>query len=362
MNRRIHLNSSDPGFTTWADGAACRQAIRTGSRSFHLASLLLPEATRWSAHAMYAFCRSADDAIDEAADPAAAVAGVHHRLNRIYAGDPCDLPSDRAFADIVVRFNIPRCVPDALLEGFCWDAEGRRYETLGDLVAYSVRVASTVGVMMALVMGVRHRGVLARACDLGIAMQLTNIARDVGEDARAGRLYLPREMMREAGIDPEKWLETPAFSAPLAQVTAQLLQVAQSYYERSERGIAALPRNCRAAIWAARRIYAAIGDGVALNDYNSVDRRAITSARSKLYHLCAAVAGARLEARSHAEPLPNNPPAMEAAFLVDAVTLHPLDTEPEIRLKPLWDYGGWGRDLFDLLDRVEQRRRAGSAL
>ena len=151
---------------------------------------------RWSAHAMYAFCREADDAIDEADDPELAIAGMYERLNLIYAGTPSDSAADRAFADIVGRFAIPRCVPDALLEGFCWDTIGQEYETLSDVVSYAVRVASTVGVMMTLVMGRRERNVLARASDLGIAMQLTNIARDVGEDARNGRLYLPRQMLR----------------------------------------------------------------------------------------------------------------------------------------------------------------------
>ena len=97
-------------------------------------------------------------------------------------------------------------MPDALFEGLQWDCEGRRYEDLEALHAYAARVAGAVGVMMALLMGVRDADALARACDLGVAMQLTNIARDVGEDARAGRLYLPLDWLREAGLDPAAFL------------------------------------------------------------------------------------------------------------------------------------------------------------
>ena len=99
----------------------------------------------------------------------------------------------------------------------CWKAwpgtrEVRRYETLQDLDAYAARVAGSVGAMMTLVMGQRAPEIVARACDLGVAMQLTNIARDVGEDARAGRLYLPLQWLREAGIDPDAWLAKPVFT------------------------------------------------------------------------------------------------------------------------------------------------------
>ena len=99
--------------------------------------------------------------------------------------------------------RIPRALPEALLEGFAWDAAGRRYETLDEVEHYAARVAGCVGAMMTLVMGRRDPAILARACDLGVAMQLTNICRDVGEDARAGRLYLPLAWLRDNGIDPD---------------------------------------------------------------------------------------------------------------------------------------------------------------
>ncbi len=206
------------------DLVRCREILREGSKSFHAASLLLPARVRAPASAVYAFCRVADDAVD-AVSPREAPASLERlrgRLDRAYAGAPNDHPVDRAFADVVRRYDIPRAVPDALLEGFAWDVEGRRYETLSDVLAYSARVASAVGVMMTLLMGPRARGVHARACDLGAAMQLTNICRDVGEDARNGRVYLPTDWLVEEGIDPDAFVRDPRFTPALGRVVRRL--------------------------------------------------------------------------------------------------------------------------------------------
>jgi phytoene synthase len=199
-----------------ADLAACRELLRNGSRTFLAASLLLPRAVHEPACALYAFCRLADDAVDGAdasGDTTSAVQRLRERLALAYAGTPRPLAADRALADVVARFAIPRALPEALIEGFEWDATGRRYDTLQELSDYAARVAGSVGAMMSLVMGVRSAEAVARACDLGVAMQLSNIARDVGEDARMGRLYLPRQWLREAGIDADAWLAQPVYSA-----------------------------------------------------------------------------------------------------------------------------------------------------
>ena len=117
----------DSGFADPADLAACRQLLSNGSHSFYAASFVLPKALREPAAALYAFCRVADDAIDdEQYDRRAALARLHERLDRIYAGRPAPAPVDRAFAGVVDRYHMPRALPDALLEGFDWDAEGRR--------------------------------------------------------------------------------------------------------------------------------------------------------------------------------------------------------------------------------------------
>jgi len=174
-----------------ADIHACHEILTRGSKSFVAASRLLPKRLHDRTAALYAFCRVADDAVDLGTDVPAAIARLLERLDRVYAGRPEQDPVDRAFCEVVHTCGIPQAVPRALIEGFEWDAERRRYATERDLEAYCARVAATVGVMMTLLFGERSKVLLARACDLGLAMQLTNICRDVGEDARAGRMYLP---------------------------------------------------------------------------------------------------------------------------------------------------------------------------
>ena len=241
------------------DAASRTALMRGGSKTFFAASLLLPARVRAPATALYAFCRLADDAVDLEDDASAALDGLYRRLDRIYAGRPLPVDADQALAEVVERCEIPYALPAALLEGFQWDAQGRRYETIEALHEYAARVAGTVGAMMALIMGAHGARALARACELGVAMQLTNIARDVGEDARAGRLYLPRAWMHEAGIDPDGWLRAPAFDDALASVVARVLAAADDLYLRAADGLAELPRGCRPAIQAARLVYAEIG-------------------------------------------------------------------------------------------------------
>jgi phytoene synthase len=213
-----------PRWIDAADLAACRALLRDGSRSFDAASRLLPRAARDPATALYAFCRVADDAIDGGHGDE--LEALRTRLAQAYEGSPAPTPVDRAFAAVVRQYALPRILPEALLEGFAWDAHGRRYADLSELRSYAVRVAGTVGAMMALLMGVRDPEGLAAAIDLGVAMQLTNIARDVGEDARAGRLYLPLAWLREAGIDPDRFLACPRHSEAVAAVIQRLLDAA----------------------------------------------------------------------------------------------------------------------------------------
>ena len=174
-----------------ADIAACRALLRGGSRSFFAASLLLPRRCAIRPWRSMPSAARPTTPIDLDADQATALGRLRERLDTRLGAARWPIAADRAFADVVERFAIPRATARSSAEGFAWDAEGRRYEKLAGLHAYAVRVAGTVGAMMAMLMGVRDPEVLARACDLGVAMQLSNIARDVGEDARNGRLYLP---------------------------------------------------------------------------------------------------------------------------------------------------------------------------
>jgi phytoene synthase len=333
-----------------ADLAAGRALLRNGSRSFHVASLLLPREIRESAIALYAFCRLADDAIDAQGDTAAALARLRSQLDRVYDGNPLPHPVERLLAQAVCEYRIPRTLLDALLEGFDWDRAGRRYETLAELQAYAVRVAGSVGAMMTLLMGVRDATVLARACDLGVAMQLTNIARDVGEDARAGRIYLPLRWLRDAGIEPDAWLARPVFSPALAQVIERVLMAADDLYDRANAGISRLPARARPGVHAARLLYAQIGHELRRQGLDSLARRAYVSPSRKLALALAAV-GAALRADS---VLPAAP-LEQVLFLLRAVqeqgvtvAAHPMAA------KPAQSRTEWLIELFDRLQRREQ--------
>jgi phytoene synthase len=337
------------------DIAECRQLLRGGSRSFYAASLVLPRGMRRSATALYAFCRLADDAIDSGEDTAQELRLLSARLNRIYSSRPDDHPADRAFAAIVVEFGIPRSLPLALLDGFQWDSAGRRYESLEELCDYAARVAGSVGVMMTLLMLQREPQVLARASDLGVAMQLTNIARDVGEDARAGRLYLPLRWLREAGIDPEQFLRAPAHSPALAGVVQRLLAVAQALYDRSTLGIAHLPGRCRFGINAARMLYCEIGNEVARRNFDPITQRAVVPAATKLRVLIgAAVATFAVPQVLQTAALP------ETQFLIDAVRASRAVPEPDVAADfapPWWRVRARMLRLIDLFERLERREQ-----
>lgn len=265
------------------DLAHCRALLARGSRSFSAASWLLPRALRDDAAAYYAFCRVADDAVDLApGGEREAIAALDRRLDAVYSDIALTDPIDRALRAVVLHRRVPRALLQALLEGFAWDAEARRYETIEALHLYGARVAGSVGATMTLLMGVRDEETLARATDLGVAMQLTNIARDVGEDLRAGRLYLPLQWLREEGLSPDALLASPAHSEALGRVVRRLLDEAARLYARSDAGVARLPFACRPAIRAARRIYAAIGDVLAARGFDAVSARASTSLWRKL--------------------------------------------------------------------------------
>jgi phytoene synthase len=136
--------------------------------------------------------------------------------------------------------------------------------------------------MMALIMEVRDQRALARACELGVAMQLTNIARDVGEDARRGRVYLPDELLAACGTSRRAVLEATCATWPIREAVRRLLGLADDFYRSADRGVALLPPDCRLAIAAARHIYAAIGEDLAAHHHDSVTRRAHTSTARKV--------------------------------------------------------------------------------
>jgi phytoene synthase len=344
--------SSGGPFADAADRAACREMIRTGSRSFHAASLLLPEAMREAAYALYGFCRLSDDAVDEGTAREAALAQLARRLDAAYAGRPFPAAPDRCLADTVRRHAIPKACFDALLEGFAWDLEGKSHRTLADVEAYAERVAGSVGAMMAALMGARAPAMVERACDLGVAMQLTNIARDVGEDARNGRLYLPLDWLEEAGIDPAAFLAAPVFTPALGKIVRRLLARAGHLYRQADPAIARLPAVMRPAIHAARLLYAEIGAAVAANGHDSVGARATTTPARKGW-----LVGRALQRAVRPAPVT---PLVEhegrARPLVAAVADEPLPPVAVARRPSVADDVNWVVDLFADLDGREWSR------
>jgi phytoene synthase len=329
--------------------------MRGGSKSFFAASRLLPARLRPPAIALYAFCRLADDAIDEGTDPVLAMADLKSRLTAIYAGRPGAEDADRALTVVVHRYGIPSGLLEALLDGFLWDSQGRRYETLADVEAYGARVAGTVGAMMSIIMGASTDTAIARASELGVAMQLTNIARDIGDDARMGRLYIPRAWFREIGMDADAWLAEPVFDSRIAGFTQRLLLRADALYRRGEFGLAELPWDCRPAIQAARLVYAEIGKQLEREGLNSVSHRTVVSTARKLALIARATAVA---VKAPALPAVSLSPVPAIHYLVAIVSRerHPLvDQQPwTVPSRSFDERVEW---MVDLFGRLEQRER-----
>jgi phytoene synthase len=267
--------------------AATLQILARHSKSFALAGKLLPPWCRRDAAALYAWCRRCDDAVDvpeDAAARAAAVTRLRLELGAVYEGDAQDEPVLAAMQDVVTRHGIPRCYCDDLIEGMAMDVGLVRYQTMDELLLYCYRAAGTVGLMMAHVMGVRDAGTLRRAADLGLAMQLTNICRDVAEDELRGRVYLPAALGGGGGAvtgAPER----------TAAAVAEVLRRAEALYGSGDAGLGRLPLRCAVAIRAAGLIYREIGAVIARRGFDVRAGRAVVSRSRKLWLMARAVCG-----------------------------------------------------------------------
>lgn len=273
----------------------CVAILREHSRSFTLASRLLPPGARDEAAIVYAWCRRADDAIDLARDesPAAALQRLRSELEAIRCAEvPAD-PVLAAFAEVVQARRIPLQYPEDLLSGMEMDVQGVQYQSLEQLLGYCYRVASTVGLMMCHVLGVSQPAALRPAAHLGLAMQLTNICRDVAEDWQRGRLYLPSDLLERHGVGP---LRAEAGPFPEAAVDGcrgvlrELLALADRYYASSDAGLAYLSPRSALSVEVARRVYSAIGRRIALQDYDVRAERAVVPALVKLSACAVSVA------------------------------------------------------------------------
>ena len=269
------------------------QSIEVGSKSFAAASRLFEPATRRSALMLYAWCRHCDDVIDgqtsgwtDAVPPSPQEAqkrltALMRATQQAYAGAAMGEPAFAAFQEVALKHKIPPAFAFEHLAGFEMDVNQRHYESIDETLEYCYRVAGVVGLMMAKVMGVEDEETLDRACDLGIAFQLTNIARDIAEDAQMGRCYVPLQWLRTAGVEREH-MAMPENRAALSAIATQLVTYAEPYYASAGVGIKALPLRSAWAVAAARNVYREIGVKVRARAPQEVGRRVSTSSLDKL--------------------------------------------------------------------------------
>nr|WP_263858603.1 15-cis-phytoene synthase CrtB [Coralloluteibacterium stylophorae] len=287
--------------------AHATRSIELGSKSFATAARLFDPSTRRSAVLLYAWCRHCDDVVDgqqhgfgqgggDRGDGARRLQALVDATRRAYAGEAMADPAFAALQAVAAAHTIPERFPLAHLDGFAMDVRGARYRTLDDTLAYCYRVAGVVGLMMAMVMGARDEATLDRACDLGLAFQLTNIARDLVEDAAIGRCYLPGEWLDELGVSREA-VADPRHREALAVFAARLVDAAEPYYASARGGLAALPLRSAWAIATARGVYRQIGVKVKARGARAWDARVATTRADKL-RLLAVAAGTALASRA----------------------------------------------------------------
>jgi phytoene synthase len=273
-------------------------AIQTGSASFALASRLLPPDTRLNVWLLYAWCRHCDDVADAQVmghgggrGSVAAVEELRQLSIAAIEGRAPAAPPFDGLAHVVATTNLPRLYVLDHLKGFEMDAGGHQCRTLDDTLAYAYHVAGVVGLMMAWLMGVTDRATLLRGCDLGIAFQLTNIARDVADDAANGRVYLPSEWLRQANalVAAGQPLDEQARHA-VAPLVRRLLDEADRYYASAWYGIGRLPARSAWAVATARHVYADIGYEVRRRRARAWDQRVATPRARKLRRVVQAMA------------------------------------------------------------------------
>lgn len=300
-------SASAPLTAAWA-----RSTIQKGSKSFHWASLILPQHAQRGAHYLYSWCRYCDDVIDDAPSPDESqrrLVKLQEWTHQVFQNldDPpslAALPAPfRAFAEVAREFHIPKKYALDLLEGMRMDSQGFEYQSLTDLLRYCYCVAGTVGLMMSHIIGLRSPSALDQAVAMGQAMQLTNIVRDIQEDLARGRIYLPHQWL------PPDWISSGWVSRgqvnreglmaseqreQLYRVALRALDVADLYYQRGREGLVALPGLSALAVSSASRIYQAIGFQIRERGPHALDSRSVVGPLKKLWlTFCAAVDHAR---------------------------------------------------------------------
>ncbi len=262
--------------------AFCERVIRQHSKSFFFSSQFLSPEKRRAVRALYAFCRTTDDTVDMVeGDPARALAAWVHQARATHPAE--HNPVLLAWHDTRTRYGLSSALVDELLAGMAMDLTIHRYASFADLWLYCYRAASVVGL---LVMGITGSspGAEPYAIKLGVALQLTNILRDVGEDAQRGRVYLPQEDLERFDLSADEILDGVYDSRFRAMMRFQV-ERAERLYDESWAGVALLPSDSRFGVAAAARVYRGILDKLVANDYDAYTRRAHLRLREKVARL-----------------------------------------------------------------------------
>jgi len=299
MAGRTKMNAADELETAYE---YCESVTKFHAKSFYFAAKFLPKHKQKAVYPIYAFCRHIDDEIDEIGagnetDAILTVGKWKEKIEEIFEGKQQKEKNESetkaqssktknqnliltAWQDLLKNYKIPQNLPLELMEGVLMDTRIKRYETFDELYIYCYRVASTVGLMSSEILGYSDKIALEYAEALGIAMQLTNILRDVKEDAAMGRIYLPQEDLRKFGIAEEQ-IFAGKFDDKFARMVKFQIERAGNYYAKGEKGIAFLEKDSRFTVLLASRIYSKILDEIEKQNYNVFNRRAHTSKRQK---------------------------------------------------------------------------------
>ena len=284
-----------PFFSYWAGDASLRKAYKQTekitaqhSKSFYFASGLLPEEKRSAVRALYAFCRTVDDIVDEPSDAERDSQLDYWRTmveNASFADN--DLVA-AAWADTLTRYHIPHHYALQLVDGVARDLSQTRYQTFDELATYCYGVASTVGLMSMYIVGFKTNEAVPYAIKLGVALQMTNILRDVGEDYKNGRLYLPREELVFYGIQ-EADITEGRITDNWRQFMRFQIERTRQLYDESWAGVKMLEREGQLAVGAASVFYQGILDEIERNDYDVFTHSASLSTLGKVKRLPALI-------------------------------------------------------------------------
>jgi 15-cis-phytoene synthase len=269
----------------------CRQVSWKHAKTFYFATHFLPSDKRRAVHGVYALCRYVDDLVDRSEEGRKSltkdkiitlVEKWRTDIDECYDGAILEHPIMVAWYDTLQRYGIPKNLPLELIDGVCMDLKQSRYDTFDELYVYCYKVASVVGLMTSEIFGYRNEAALKHAIELGIAMQLTNILRDVGEDAQKGRLYLPKEDLARF-----QYSEDELFAGIMNDKFTHLMQFqierARQFYQTSKKGISLLSPDSQMAVQISHANYGKILRQIEKNNYDVFTRRAFVSAPRKLF-------------------------------------------------------------------------------